>query len=158
MRPSRHKYTIDQLKEAVKNSTSIRQSLIYLNLNAVGSAYDGINKRIEENGIDTSHFTGQGWAKDKPQGFKPRVLTTDVLNNLWPMGSYQLKSRLLREGYLEPKCYNCNLTEWNGLPIPNELEHIDGNPKNNSLDNLTILCPNCHAQTSTHAGKNKKAK
>ena len=46
-------------------------------------------------------------------------------------------------------CQKCGNSEWNGLPIALELEHIDGNPKNNSKENLTIFCPNCHAQTTT---------
>lgn len=52
-------------------------------------------------------------------------------------------------------CNKCKLSEWNGLTIPIELEHIDGNSQNNSLDNVELLCPNCHAQTSTYKGKNK---
>ncbi len=46
-------------------------------------------------------------------------------------------------------CQKCKNTEWNCLPIPLELEHIDGNNQNDSRENLTILCPNCHAQTAT---------
>jgi predicted HNH restriction endonuclease len=49
----------------------------------------------------------------------------------------------------------CNNTEWNGQPIPLELEHKNGNNQDNSLNNLCLLCPNCHAQTSTYRGKNK---
>ena len=53
------------------------------------------------------------------------------------------------------KCNKCDNTEWNGQPIPIELEHIDGNSDNNNLDNVELLCPNCHAQTPTYKGKNK---
>ena len=53
------------------------------------------------------------------------------------------------------KCWSCNTEEWMGQPIPLELEHIDGNSENNSLDNLEILCCNCHALTSTYKNKNK---
>lgn len=57
---------------------------------------------------------------------------------------------------LESYCYECKLTEWCGKNIPLELDHIDGSHNNNSLDNLRLLCPNCHAQTETYRGKNKK--
>ena len=53
------------------------------------------------------------------------------------------------------KCNKCKLSEWNGLPITLELEHIDGNSTNNHISNLICLCPNCHSQTSTYKGKNK---
>jgi len=53
------------------------------------------------------------------------------------------------------KCFCCNITEWNNKPLVMELEHKDGNSSNNSLDNLSLLCPNCHSQTLTYKNKNK---
>ena len=53
------------------------------------------------------------------------------------------------------KCVCCNNTDWNGKPIPLELDHIDGNAGDNSPQNLRLLCPNCHAQTPTHKARNK---
>ena len=51
-------------------------------------------------------------------------------------------------------CWKCNNSTWNDQPIPLEIEHIDGHSENNSLENLSILCPNCHAQTPTYKGRN----
>jgi len=67
-----------------------------------------------------------------------------------------LKMRLLGAGLLEPRCYNCGITEWRGRPISLQLHHIDGNGQNNRLENLQLLCPNCHSQTETWGGKNRK--
>ena len=53
------------------------------------------------------------------------------------------------------KCYNCNLTNWLGFNIPLELEHINGDNRDNRIENLILLCPNCHALTPTYRGKNK---
>lgn len=68
--------------------------------------------------------------------------------------SYILKQKLIKEGIKEPKCEICGLIEWNGKPIPLELHHIDCNHYNNELNNLQILCPNCHAQQSGNSGAN----
>ena len=68
--------------------------------------------------------------------------------------SHILKQKLIRDGIKEPKCEICKLSEWNGKPIPLELHHIDCNHYNNSLENLMILCPNCHAQQPGNSGAN----
>jgi hypothetical protein len=70
--------------------------------------------------------------------------------------SYILKNKLIEEGIKEAKCERCKNTIWNGLPIPLELHHKDGNHYNNDLINLEILCPNCHAQEPNNSRKIKK--
>lgn len=52
------------------------------------------------------------------------------------------------------RCEVCGITQWIGKPAPLELDHRDGNPHNNALDNVRLICPNCHAQTATYKGKN----
>lgn len=55
------------------------------------------------------------------------------------------------------KCESCGIgSEWNNKPLTLQMDHIDGNSDNNALDNLQILCPNCHTQTHTWCGRNKK--
>jgi HNH endonuclease len=63
--------------------------------------------------------------------------------------SGRLRRRLIRSGVKEARCEMCGLTEWLGRPAQLELDHIDGDRSNNSLANLRMLCPNCHAQTET---------
>ena len=70
--------------------------------------------------------------------------------------SNKLRKKLLREGLKEPKCEHCGNSVWMGQPIPLEVHHCDGNKTNNVLSNLQVLCPNCHALTSTYRGKNIK--
>lgn len=72
------------------------------------------------------------------------------------MKSHRLRLKLLREGVKPHQCECCKLSQWNGAPIPLELDHIDGNNENNNLDNLRILCCNCHAQTETWRGRKLK--
>ena len=68
--------------------------------------------------------------------------------------SNKVRKKLLDEGYKEYRCECCGLNEWLNEPIPLELHHKDGNHFNNSLDNFQLLCPNCHAKTSSYRGKN----
>jgi Zn finger protein HypA/HybF involved in hydrogenase expression len=66
-----------------------------------------------------------------------------------------LKENLYKYGIKHNQCETCKITEWHGLPLVCELDHIDGDTSNNRLDNLRILCPNCHSQTPTFRAKNK---
>lgn len=54
------------------------------------------------------------------------------------------------------KCQKCGISEWNGQPLTMQYHHIDGNHSNNTLENVVLLCPNCHSQTENYKGKNKE--
>lgn len=150
------KYTDDDLITAVATSLSKREALSKLGLVPAGGNYKCLDTAILRLSLDTSHFLGKG--ANKGRAFPPKQKIETFLGNEKPIQSFKLKLRLLKEGVLEHKCYSCSLTEWQGQKIPIELEHKDGNPCNNELTNLTLLCPNCHALTSTYRGKNKKRK
>lgn len=147
------KFSETQFREAVAKSKSIHQTLINLGLCAEGGAYRAFHNAQKEFNCDTSHFTGQGW--NKGFTFEPKKPLSAYLNNEFSINSYRLKSRLIKEGIFISKCAICSSTEWLGKAIPLELDHIDGNHENNNLKNLRLVCPNCHAQTPNHAGKNK---
>ena len=149
----KHRHTIEELQNAAKDSLSIREMLQKLGIASQGGNYKILYKRIEANGIDISHFTGQGHNKGKTY---TKTNTEEYLSNAVEISSFRLKKRLLKEGILERKCSCCGLTEWLGKPIPIELDHINGDNANNSLTNLRLLCPNCHALTDTYRGKNQK--
>lgn len=68
--------------------------------------------------------------------------------------SHILKVKLIKDGLKENKCEICGLSLWNGIKLPLELHHKDGNHYNNNLDNLQILCPNCHSIQEGNAGSN----
>lgn len=81
-----------------------------------------------------------------------------IFNNKHPeYQTFKLKNRLISEGYKKNECEVCGLkNKWQNKPLDMELDHIDGDRTNHLLDNLRMLCPNCHAQTETYRGKNVK--
>ncbi len=149
---SKYTYSEEELRTAVSESSSIRQVLIKINLVPIGANYRNVRNRIILFNIDTSHF------KRTNNAGRSAKSIDDYLNNKVIIASNDLKKKLIKDNYLEKKCSNCCNTEWQGLPIPLELDHIDGNRFNNSLVNLRLLCPNCHAQTSNYRGKNKRGR
>ena len=78
-----------------------------------------------------------------------------VLNGQY-IGSSDLKKKLLRENIFVYECFICHIKEWQNKTLVLELDHINGNKHDNCLENLRLLCPNCHSQTPTYRSKNRK--
>lgn len=153
------KWNDTDLVNAINNpeTKSLAEVMRKLGLVPKGGTYNIVKKYIDELGLDISHFTGQGHLKGKRHTHRKQPIETFLIENSH-IQSYKLKNRLLDENFFEHKCYKCGLSKWNNQNIPIELEHINGVPTDNRLENLTILCPNCHAQTPTYRGKNIKRK
>lgn len=152
-------WTVQQLKEAVKTSTSYRQVLRKLRLREAGGNYDQVKKYIKENDIVIGHFTGMAWNKGLKGIGKPLIPLKKILVKSSTYQSYKLKKRLFDAGLKNKKCEECGWakTSKEGR-LPLELDHINGNRHDNRLKNLRILCPNCHSLKPTHRGKNRKLK
>jgi hypothetical protein len=150
-------YTNEEFKEAVKTSFSIAQVLQKLNKIPSGGNYKVVKFKIKQLNLDSSHFTGKGHLKNKTHNWAPKlddnlIFVENCKHNL---STVRIKQRLLVSGKLEKKCYNCENTKWLSEEIPLELEHKNGDNKDNRIENLTLLCPNCHALTPTYRGRNK---
>lgn len=128
-----------------------------LDLVPAGGNYKLIKELIEEQKLDISHFKGQGWARGRsnPKNLEKPDISL-YFENLTPITSHRLKQRLISDKFLDRQCSNCGLDTWLNKPIPLELDHINGNPKDNDFNNLRLLCPNCHALTDTYRGRNKR--
>lgn len=114
-----------------------------------GGTFITLQAAIKERNLDISHFTGQSWKKEDYNYSKFRE------NNMKKNGKTTLFAIVHLRGQ---KCEQCLNTSWLGKPINLEIHHKDGNHNNNSLDNLQLLCPNCHSYTENYRGKNNTGK
>lgn len=137
------RYSDQDVINAAKDVKSIAGLLRKLDLREAGGNYANIQRIIQRLNIDTSHWTKQGWNAGK---------------RLKDWSDYS-RGRFLKKHIIKDrghKCEICLLELWNSLLIPLEIHHIDGDRTNNVLDNLQLLCCNCHAQTDSYRGRKNK--
>lgn len=141
------KFSKEELQEIVKNSKSDRDVAKAIGYSPrSGGASQSLHRMYSELGLDTSHFTRQGWNKNN------FAFETFVPGSYKKRGSSLLNPLIHIRGR---KCECCGLTEWMGKEITLEVHHKDGNHLNNAFDNLQLLCPNCHSYTDNWRGKMK---
>lgn len=148
----------EEFKQVVKESRSYNQ-VVKKYYSHAGNCRT-IKARIKEDGIDISHFTGKSWAKglNRPECATKSIPLDDILvENSNFLRGQPIKNKLIKAGVFEDKCTECGLgSTWNGKGIVLQLDHINGVHSDNRLENLRILCPNCHSQTINFCGKNQK--
>ena len=103
-------------------------------------------------------FNSASWWKARLRGeITTRKFGTPLPELLVQRGKSRqsVKHRLIRAGILENRCQECGLSEWRGRRLSIQIDHVNGIKNDNRLENLRMLCPNCHSQTETFAGYNK---
>lgn len=157
------RYTEDWLKELCEDSYSYAEVLRKAGRKQGGGTQATLRKKIEEFGIDISHFTGQRWQDSPNQADnhenREKYFLEEVFVKDSPVTQKVLRGYVKRHNLIPYKCQNCGCDgHWQNGIIALEIDHIDGDNTNNEMSNLRYLCPNCHALTDTYRGKNIKPK
>lgn len=156
------KIEVEKLREVAAKVKSSSQAARELGLSDSGGTLTRLRKLILENQIDISHWTGQAWSKGSTSLEDGRIKSSAqrqgepfCINSR--TNSTYVKSLILKKELLPYKCSICNMDPaWNGRELRFQLDHINGIRTDNRLENLRLICPNCHSQTTTYCGKNKK--
>jgi ribosomal protein L37E len=150
----KRKYTDDQFIQAVKESLYMTDALRKLGITTGGAKF--AKDLLKKLNIDTSHWIDPNILKGK--NLRPNLpeipLEKILVENSKYVSSSDLKKKLFKYDILKEQCYECGLgNTWNNKKIVLQIDHINGAHNDNRIENLRILCPNCHSQTDTFAGK-----
>ena len=153
------RYTKELLEPFVKQAKSMMGLLELLGISKkCGSNHKHVKSKIKEYGIDISHWTGMLWSKGKTSLTDSRITwgytDEDIFVEESSISTKVARNHLELEPTYIHQCSVCKNTIWNEQPIPLELDHINGNNRDNRRENLRFICMNCHAQTHTFRGKN----
>ncbi len=157
--PKPRSYTDEKLKQVVRDSISWSEVMRGLGLSIAGGTQDHLKSLTKRLMIDTSHLTGK---KREYPAWNTNTMPLDkilVQDSPYKGKNQDLKIKLIKAKLLEDKCSECGILPlWNEKQLVLPLDHINGNNKDSRIENLRILCPNCHTQTETFSGRNRKSR
>jgi hypothetical protein len=151
----RPRYTEQQVRDAVGSARSLAEALRALGLRAAGGNHRTLRKLIAHYGISIEHLDPR-WAQRRAPR-RSRTPLTEILVEGSTYSRGHLKDRLFDEGIKRRQCERCGLGDvWRGQPMSLILDHINGVPTDNRIENLRIVCPNCAATLETHCGRKNR--
>ncbi|MGH3568137.1 MAG: HNH endonuclease [Pseudonocardia sp.] len=150
---SSRRFRDEDLVEAVRVETTVHGVPRRLDYKTSGGMFRFVVANIRRLDLDTSHFLGQAWSRGMRRPPTRTTLLEDLLVRGSTTTSSNLRRRLITAGLKPGHCQCCGLNEWRGQRLSLALDHINGDHTDNRLENLRILCPNCHSLTETWCGR-----
>lgn len=156
----KRKYTKEVLEEAIVGCKTLTELIEKFGLKNTGGNYRTFNTRLKEYNIDTSHFVGQSWSKGLTKETSDTILKQSKTNSTPFEEIFSLDSgyptshllpKLLGLGW-ERRCNKCGIERWQGEDISIHVHHMNRDSSDNRLNNLCLVCPNCHS-TKHHPQK-----
>ena len=150
---NRMTFTREQLVAAIENSISVTDVLNHLGFKNHGANYKTIKKCIIQWNLNTDHFDRRASAiKNKKVYSTQDIFCKDSTYARGGLGKAVRKHKIFQA----EKCSKCNITDWNNEPLSLQIDHINGINTDNRIENLRLLCPNCHSQTPNFSGRSSK--
>jgi hypothetical protein len=151
------RFTDEQLRQAIASSRSWSETLRYLRYRSAGGNWKTLKRHAARLGIDTSHFDPHAASLEGLRRFNGPKPLEEILVENSNYKRHALKQRLFKAGLKKRECELCGQGDmWHGIKIALILDHINGIPDDNRLENLRILCPNCNATLDTHCGRKNR--
>jgi hypothetical protein len=146
----------EDLREACRSARSVAQVMERLGLDPRRKrGRNAVERAMREVGLDPRSLAGQGWSQGTSRAPRYRKTLSEILvADRLIHSTHKLKLRLVEQGVLGWRCAICGIEDWRGCPLSLQLDHINGDRRDNRQENLRLLCPNCHSQTDTFAGRN----
>ncbi len=153
LKHTKKSWTDQQFIDAVSGSSCYKEALVALGLSSSSSGNrTTIKRHAKRLGLDISHWS----STVNHSGGGHRYTLAEILVEDSDYSTHALHKRLVQEGLKQERCEKCGIIDWLGESVSFELDHINGNPRDHRIENLRMLCPNCHSQTETWRGRNKK--